>query len=133
MSGRRLLVVPVLAAACCALAGGGTATARAQLPQTGSTTTTTCRFVPGDGTTTCSQETIVIRGGACYEAGERLYFEDHLDSARTYRGNAVLPGLDGVAVTGDYADVLRPHALLVYDSGVHAYSEGVTVDDPACG
>jgi hypothetical protein len=56
-----------------------------------------------------------------------------LDSSRRYRGNAVLPGLDGVTVQGDYADVVRPHALLVYDSGVHAYSEGVVVDDPDCG
>ena len=129
---RRLLIAPALAALCCALVGGGTQSAHAQLPQTGSTTTTTCRFV-APGSTVCTQETLVITGGACYGSGQRLYSEDHLDSSRTYRGNAVLPGLDGVAVQGDYADVVRPHALRVDDSGVHAYSEGVVVDDPDCG
>jgi|SRR5689334_18044044 len=133
MSRRGLTIVPALAAACCALVGGGTPAAHAQLPQPGTTTTTTCRFVAGDGSTACNQETLVISVGACYGTGERLYFEDHFDSARTYRGNAVLPGLDGVAVDGDYSDVVRDHSKLIYDSGVHAFSEGVVVDDPSCG
>lgn len=130
---RRLLIAPALAAVCCALVAGGTPAAHAQLPQTGSTTTTTCRFAASGGSTVCLQETLVISGGACYGSGHRLYSEDHLDSSRTYRGNVVLPGLNGAAVRGDYADVVRPHALLVDDSGVHAYSEGVVVDDPNCG
>lgn len=130
MNGRRLVIAPALAAICCALVGGGTQTAHAQLPQPGSTTTTTCRFVAGS--TICNQETLRIGGGACYGAGQRLYSEDHLDSSRTYRGNAVRSGLDGVAVDGDYADVVRDHAKLIDDSGVHAYSEGVVVDDPTC-
>jgi hypothetical protein len=133
MSGRRLLIPAALAAACCALAAGGPPAAHAQLPQTGSTTTTTCRFVAGDGSTVCTQETVVISGGACYGSGERLFSEDHLDSSHTYRGNAVVSGLDGVAVDGGYADVVRAHARLSDDSGVHAYSEGVVVDDPNCG
>jgi hypothetical protein len=130
---RRLLIAPALAAACCALVAGGTPAAHAQLPQTGSTTTTTCRFVASNGSTICTQEMLVISGGACYGSGRRLYSEDHLDSSRTYRGNVVLRGLDGVAVHGDYAGVVRQHALLVDDSGVHAYSEGLVVDDPNCG
>lgn len=130
---RRLLIAPALAAICCALVAGGTPAARAQLPQTGSTTTTTCRFVASGGSTVCTQETLVIGGGACYGDGRRLYSEDHLDSSRTYRGKVVLPGLDGVAVRGDHADAVRDHARLVDDSGVHAYSEGVVVDDPNCG
>jgi hypothetical protein len=130
---RRLLIAPALAAVCCALVAGGTPAAHAQLPQTGSTTTTTCRFVSSDGSTVCTQETLVISGGACYGDGQRLYSEDHLDSSRTYRGNAVLPGLDGVAVRGDYSDAVRDHARLIDDSGVHAYSEGVLVEDPNCG
>jgi len=130
MNGRRLLIAPALAAVCCALVGGGTQVARAQLPQAGSTTTTTCRFV--SGSTLCTQETVVISGGACYRVGERLYSENHLDSSRTYRGNAVVSGLDGVAVDRDYVNVVRDHAKLIDDSGVHAYSEGVVVDDPTC-
>jgi hypothetical protein len=131
MNGRRLLIAPALAAVCCALLAGATQAAHAQLPQAGSTTTTTCRFAAGS--TVCAQETVVISGGACYQAGERLYSENHLASSRTYRGNAVVSGLAGVAVTGDYANVVRDHAKLLDDSGVHAYSEGVFVDDPACG
>jgi hypothetical protein len=109
MGWRRLLIAPALAAICCTLVGGGTQVAHAQLPQTGSTTTTTCRVAPTDGSTVCTRETLVISGGACYQTGERLFFEDHLDSSRTYRGTR-----------------------LVYDSGVHAYSTAVVVDDPAC-
>ncbi len=130
---RRLLIAPALAAVCCALVAGGTPAAHAQLPQTGSTTTTTCRFVVSAGSTVCTRETLVISGGACYGSGHRLYSEDHLDSSRTYRGNVVLPGLDGAAVHGDYADVVRTRALLVDVCGVHAYSTGVVVDDPNCG
>ena len=131
MKGRCLLILLALAAFCCALVAGGPSAARAQLPSAGSTTTTTCRFVAGGGSTACNQDTVVVRGGAC-ATGERISSEDHLNSSRTYRGNVILPGLDGVAVNGDYADVVRDHARLIDDSGVHAYSEGMSVDDPTC-
>jgi hypothetical protein len=114
------------------LLGGGdrAADARATTPQP--SRTTTCRYELSTGSTFCRQETVVIRGGGCYQAGSRLYFEDHLDSSRTYRGDVVVPGSDGIARMGDYAAAIRQQSLLLSDSGVHAYSTGVLVDDPAC-
>jgi len=122
-----LTVVAVLAAAAPAADG----------PVAGTTRTTTCRFTPhdsaaGSGVTQCSQTTVIVRPGACVDSGYRLWEEDDIASARTYRGNAVLSGLDGATVEGTYSDVVRPHARLLYDSGPHAFSVSFPVADQSC-
>jgi hypothetical protein len=134
MRGRGLLAMLVPAAAACVLHCGGTSTAHAtQAQQPRTTTTTTCRFAPSSASTLCNQETTVVRVGPCTGPGERESSEDHVASARTYRGNAVRPGLDGKTVEGGYAAAVRPGSELVYDSGPHAYGTGLVVDDPSCG
>jgi hypothetical protein len=122
------------AAAACVLLCGGTSTAHAtQAQQPRTSTTTTCRFAPTSASTFCNRETLVVRDGPCAGPGERSSSEDHVASARTYRGDAVRAGLDGVAVEGGYAAAVRPGAAVVYDSGPHAYGVGLVVDDPSCG
>jgi len=133
MRGWGLLATLGPAAAACVLLCGGTSAARAtQAPQPRTTTTTTCRFDPSSASTLCNEETIVVRDGPCAGPGERSSSEDHIASARTYRGDAVREGLDGVAVKSGYTAAVRPHATLVYDSGPHAYGTGLVVDDPSC-
>jgi hypothetical protein len=130
------------------------------IPTLGSTTTVECRFDPhvSAGVTTCSQLTVRITGGVCYPAGTlstvatRLFFHDEFSSSREYRGNAVLSGLNGTPVTGNFGDVplggdvaawdaaiymnvVRPHARLINQSGVsesEVNSYAVIVDDPSC-
>lgn len=124
------------AAAACVLLCGGTSAAHAtqgQGPHPGTTTTTTCRFVPSSASTFCNRQTVVVRDGPCAATGKRLASEEHVASARTYRGDAVRPGLDGVAVEGGYAAVVRDHASVLSDSGPHAYGSGFYVDDRSCG
>jgi hypothetical protein len=136
MRGRGLLAAAAPAAAACVLLCGGTSAAHAtqrQGPHPSTTTTTTCRFVRSSASTFCNRETVVVRDGPCAAAGKRLYSEDHVASARTYRGDAVRPGLDGVAVEGGYTAAVREDAAVVYDSGPHAYGSGSFVDDRSCG
>jgi hypothetical protein len=126
----------------------------------GTTTTVSCSFQPHDaaGITACNQLSVRITGGTCYPAGTlaagptRLFFHDEFYSSRTYRGDAILPGLNGVPVIGAfgdvplngdilawddaiYANVVRPHARLISNSGVsesRINSYAVIVDDPSC-
>jgi hypothetical protein len=100
-------------------------------PVVGSTTTTTCTF--DHGATQCREQTITVSAAEnCFDVGLRLYETAEVDSARTYRGDAVLPGLDGETVEGQYADVVRPHSRLIYDSEGHGFSVTVPVEDPTC-
>ena len=133
MRGRGLHAMLGPAAAACVLLCGGTSTAHATHAQPRTTTTTTCRFVASSASTLCNQETLVVRDGPCAAPGERSSSEDHLTSARTYRGDAVRAGLDGETVEGGYAAAVRPGAAFVYDSGPHAYGVGLVADDPSCG
>jgi hypothetical protein len=126
-----VLKLSLATAAVVAVAGIAAAAAPASdTPVVGSTTTTTCTFV--QGATQCREQTITVSAGSCFDVGLRLYETDEFDSARTYRGDAILPGLDGDSVDGEYADVVRPHARLIYDSGLHAFSFTVPVEDPTC-
>jgi hypothetical protein len=118
------------------LAGAAAAAAPASdVPVTGTTRTTECHFDPhaGDrGLTLCRQQIIVVSADGCFGQGYRLYFQDEIDSVRAYRGDVILPGLDGVVLDADYADLIRPHALLLSDSGPHAFSEAFPVEDASC-
>jgi hypothetical protein len=126
----------MLAAVPALLGSSSGAIAAADLPVLGTTTTTMCRYdskvTPGPGLTYCTRQIVTISGGDCYITGYRLYFEDVFSSARYYQGNVVPSSLDGVTVTGDYGDVVRPHARLVYDSGDHAFGVGFLVPDESC-
>lgn len=123
-----------------AIACGFAVSASADGPVAGTTFFTKCSFVaaPGDnvGTTQCSQTIVIVREGSCWSAqsGFRLWSEDDIASARSYRGNAVLFGFDGVTVNADYSGVLRPHsaARLIDDSGPHAFSSTFPVADASC-
>ncbi len=106
------------------------AAAAASAPVAGTTTTTRCTFT--HGATQCVETVVVVRAGGCYDAGLRLWSEDDIASARTYRGNAIAAGLAGTTVNGGYADVVRPHSRLVSDSGPHAFSVSYPVEDPVC-
>jgi hypothetical protein len=130
----------VLAAAViAALAFVSSATADA-LPTPGTTTTTVCFFDAraaldldlAPGATYCRQEINIVIALDCVEDGYRLYEFDLIASARTYRGNVVLPGLNGVQVEGDYSDVVRPNANLFYDSGPHGTGYQTLVADESC-
>lgn len=121
-----------------AIASGVALSASADGPVAGTTYSTQCVFGQGSGadpgTTNCFQTIVRIIEGSCWsaESGMRLWEEDDISSARTYRGNAVLAGLNGVTVNADYSSVVRPHALLLSDSGAHAFSSTFPVADPTC-
>ena len=125
-----LLVVTVVAAAVLASA------AAADGPVAGTTTITRCTFDPRGsverGITECAQTIDIVRAGACWEPGFRLWSEDTIASVRSYRGNAVLPGLNGVAVSGGFDEVVRAHSVLLEDSGPHAFSTTFPVEDSTC-
>jgi hypothetical protein len=121
------LATAAVAALACVVAVAAPA---ADTPAVGSTTTTTCSFA--HGSTQCREQTITVLAGNCFDAGLRLYETDEIDSVRIYRGAVFPSGLDGVAVDGGYGDVVRPHAHLVSDSGPHAFSETVPVEDSTC-
>jgi hypothetical protein len=127
-----LILLAVVAAA--GLASSANA---ADLPVLGTTTSVECRFgpkqAPRQGTTFCTQVTVTISGGACADAESRLYFQSEVASAREYQGNAVRGGLNGVSISGTYADVVKPRSKLISDSGPHATSFGFFVADLSCG
>jgi hypothetical protein len=126
-----VLKLSLATVAVAALAGvAAVAAPAADTPVVGSTTTTTCTF--DHGATHCREQTITVTAESCFDVGLRLYETAEVDSARTYRGDAVLPGLDGATVEGEYADVVRPHSRLSYDSGPHAFSFTVPAEDPTC-
>ena len=126
-----LILVAVVAAAVFTSAASA-----ADLPVLGTTTTVECRFDPkqarGQRVTFCTQVTVTISGGACADGSSRLYFESDVYSTREYQGNAILGGLNGVSVAGTYADVVKPHSKLIFDSGPHATSFGFFVEDLSC-
>lgn len=135
---KRLVLAFVLVLAVAATARSAFATA--DLPTLGTKMTTQCWFYPSDsagrhGITKCYRRIVTISGGSCYVyegPPARLYFEDDLFSTRWYKDNAVRWRLNGVAVEGDYSDVVRPNATLIYDSGDHGYSFGFYVPDDSC-
>ena len=92
-----------------------------ELPTPG--TITQCSFTPrpAPARTHCRTETITVSGPVClYDDGgqpDLLYEVDHFASATDYAGKVVA----GEAVDGYYTQV-RPHAVVVYYSGVHAYA-----------
>jgi hypothetical protein len=114
------------------------ASAAADGPVASRTVTTTCSFDPRDsvehGVTTCNQTIDIVQPGSCWGAvsGFRLWEEDVIASARTYRGNVVSAGQNGVAVSGDYGSLVRAHAKLLDDSGDHAFSSTFPVEDSSC-
>jgi hypothetical protein len=152
---RCLLLIPLVVAVAFPPLSGAT-----DVAAVGTTSTVVCTFDPQSraGVTVCSQLTIRITGGVCYSAGvlapaaTRLFFHDEFSSLREYQGNAPLPGLDGVASSGDFGDVplggdvvawddaiyarvVRPHAHLIASSGVsesRLNSYAYYVDDPSC-
>lgn len=104
-------------------------------PTTGETTTTLCSFDPQDGTagvTSCRTQTVRIYGSSCSGPGERLYFEEDIDSVRNYQGNVVLRNFNGVVVEDAINDPVRAHARLLYDSGPHAFGFGFYASDASC-
>ena len=123
-------VLAVLAAAIAAAALATTASADG--PVAGTTYSTECTF--SAGTTQCQQTIVIVREGICWSvaSGLRLWSEDDIASARSYQGNAVGPGMNGVTVNADYPALVKPHARLIYDSGPHAFSSTFPVDDPTC-
>jgi hypothetical protein len=122
------------------VASGFAVSASADGPVAGTTFFTQCTFAagPGDtvGTTQCSRTIVSVSPGICWsaESGFRLWSEVVSASVRSYRGNAVLWGLNGVTVNADYSSVLRPHsaARLIDDSGPHAFSSTFPVADASC-
>ena len=132
---KKLAVALILALA---VAAGWAFSANADGPVAGTTTSTQCVFGSGSGadpgTTNCFRTITTIREGNCWNAvsGMRLWEEDDSASARTYRGNAVLPGLNGVTVNADYSSIVRPHAALLYDSGEHVFGSTFPVADSSC-
>jgi len=126
-----LILPAVVAAAVFASAANA-----ADLPPLGTTTTVECRFdpkqAPRQGVTFCTQVTVTISGGACADGATRLYFQSEVYSAREYQGNAVLPALNGVSITGTYTEVVKPHSKLIFDSGPHATGFGFFVEDVSC-
>ena len=122
-----------------AIAAGFAVSAKGDDPVAGTTFFTQCTFAGGGnnaGTTQCSQTIVTVLEGGCWPAasGFRLWSEDDIASVRTYHGNAVLFGLNGVTVDADYSSVLRPHsaARLIDDSGPHAFSSTFPVADASC-
>jgi hypothetical protein len=121
-----------------AIASAFAISASADGPVAGTTFFTQCSFSGGPGgdagTTQCSQTIVIVIEGNCWDAvsGMRLWSEDDIASVRSYRGNAVLPGLNGVTVNADYSSVVRPHARLIDDSGPHAFSSTFPVEDASC-
>jgi len=121
-----------------AIAAGIAVGASADGPVAGTTYSTQCFFGSGSGadpgTTNCFQTIVRITDVGCWsaESGMRLWEEVDSASARIYRGNAVLPGLNGVTVNADYLSVLKSHTVLLYDSGSHAFSTTSPVPDTSC-
>jgi hypothetical protein len=109
-----------------------TAAALADQPSQSGSETVTCRFDVHRALTQCVHSLVTVQAGACLEAGYRLYARDEADSARAYRGNAILSSFDGLTVAGGYAAVVRPHVRPLSDSGPHAFSESFTVEDTTC-
>jgi hypothetical protein len=108
------------------------------LPTPGTTTTTVCVFDPhGDpAVTSCNSVTTTIIFEGCFtdpEIGPYLLFEeDVIASVRSYRGDALIAGVQsGDAVNGFYTQV-RPHAKLIYDSGGHASGVGLMFPVASC-
>jgi hypothetical protein len=115
----------------CATAFAGSARAASiDAPAVGTTVAASCHF--GGGATRCRQQTVIVTASICGDIGWRLYSRDEIDSVREYRGNVVLPGLDGVQVAAGYGALLRPHARLVAKSAPHAFSETFPVADESC-
>jgi hypothetical protein len=121
-----------------AIASGFAVSASADGPVAGTTFSTQCSFGHGQasdpGTTQCSQTIVVIIDRNCWaaESGMRLWEEDDIASVRSYRGNAVQPGLNGVTVDADYSALVKPHANQLSDSGPHAFSSTFPVPDSTC-
>jgi hypothetical protein len=123
----------------CAIASvawlGAAASAFAEEPPPPSDTTTTkCTFEvkPTPAHTSCTIQRVVISEARCfsYEPGGQqylLWFEDFYGQAVDYAGNVVV----GESVDGYYSAV-RPHAKVIYDSGVHAFGYGVTIPVDDC-
>jgi hypothetical protein len=91
-----------------------------ELPTPGTITQCTFSPRPAPARTHCRTETVTVSGPVCLSDGDQpylLYEVDHYASATDYAGNVVA----GVAVDGYYTQV-RPHAVVVYYSGVHAYA-----------
>jgi hypothetical protein len=124
----------MLAAVVSCLAWAAGASAAAQLPALGTTTTTVCRFDPttwtDPGTTTCNSESVTIEGGVCSSTGLRHYFEEDIYSVRAYQGMVVAPDTNGVAISG--YEELRPNARMISDSGPHAFAFSFYVSDASC-
>jgi hypothetical protein len=121
-----------------AIASGFAVSASADGPVAGTTYATQCFFGNGSGadpgTTSCFQTIVRVIEGGCWsaESGMRLWSEDDIASVRSYRGNAVVQGLNGVTVNADYSSVVRAHANLLSDSGPHAFSSTFPVPDSTC-
>jgi hypothetical protein len=101
-----------------------------ELPTPG--TITQCSFSPqpAPARTSCRTETIKVSGPVCLSDGDQpylLYEVDHFASSTDYASNVVV----GEAVDGYYTQV-RPHAVVVYYSGVHAYAVHYTFYVESC-
>ena len=136
MSGFKRLRTAAVAGTAIASAAwlGGVASAFAQEPPPpGTTTTTRCEFLKDErpAYTWCGIQTLRITAAGCYnDGGEQeylLWFEIHSAQALHYAGNVVM----GDSVDGYYSEV-RPHAKLISDSGVHAYSVGIMIPVDDC-
>lgn len=131
----KLAVAFILAVA---IASGFAVSANADDPVAGTTFFTQCSFghatSTDPGTTQCSQTIVTVIKGACWSAvsGMRLWEEDDSASVRSYRGNAVAQGLNGVTVDADYSAVVRDHARLIDVSGEHAFGSTFPVADATC-
>lgn len=131
-------LVPALVVAVAIASGVAVSASADGGPVAGTTYSTRCVFGSGSGadpgTTNCSRTIVSITDEGCWsaESGMRLWEEDDSASARTYRGNAVLPGLNGVIVNADYSSVVKAHANLLYDSGDHAFGFTIPVPDSTC-
>jgi hypothetical protein len=82
-----------------------------------------CTFDPhaNPGVTTCSWKTVHTSQRFCFAPGQSVYFVDVWRSTRTYRGNVVLRGLNGVTVTGDFGDPpLLLDAIKAWNDAIYA-------------
>lgn len=94
-----------------------------------------CRFEPRSelldpGITLCNRHIVIITKGSCFD-GLRTYETNEIFQARHYRGNVILRGLNGVEVEGNYSDVVRPHARLIFEGG-GSFSFQESFPDPSC-
>jgi hypothetical protein len=133
----RIGVCVLLVAATVVALTAGAATASAATIVEGPTTTTICHFDPesfplgGQGITFCATTEITVVDEGCFSEGYRRYVEVRITWYRTYRGNVVLPGLNGVEVVGDTSDVIRPNANLIEEYSFPSHGDFL-VADPSC-